>query len=166
MFKPTFLLLALTAATAQADVAVSFQEGAPKDRFTLTNTGDCALPALRATLDIGAAPAGLIFDTTSRGAGVQVFQPFELVKGASLLRKTPVVGDGDTAIDFDLKGMAPNASLAFTIDVDDTGGGREITVSGSEMQGAAVSITIGTKVHSARFDDTARAVITTPDCLS
>ncbi len=89
--------LALAAPVA-ADLRVTFDEGAPKDRFTLTNAGGCVMPAGVVTLNLATAPAGLIFDVTAQGAGVEVFQPFELVAGASLLEDTPVVTDGDAAI--------------------------------------------------------------------
>ncbi|MEM6941409.1 MAG: aggregation factor core [Pseudomonadota bacterium] len=143
-----------------------FTEGAPKDRFTLTNTGGCDLPAMTVTLDIGASPAGLIFDVTAQGAGVEVFQPFELVAGAALLREMPKVTDGDAAIVLALHALAPGQGVAFTIDVDDTGGAREITVNGSEIAGAEVSATLAGKTRLARFTDQGTALLPTPPCVS
>jgi len=166
MMKFILAALTLTAGAAQADLAVRFDEGAPKDRFSLTNTGDCALPAFSVLFDIGAAPAGLIFDVTGSGAGVEVFQPLVMVAGQELLRDTPMVKDGDSAIMFDLDGLGVGAQLAFTIDVDDTGGGREITVNGAEIQGASVTVTFGETALTGVFDDTARAVIATAPCTS
>lgn len=166
MMKSIFAALILTATAAQADLAVRFSEGAPKDRFSLTNTGDCALPAFSVLFDIGAAPAGLIFDVTSSGAGVQVFQPLVMTAGQELLRDTPLVKDGDSAIMFDLNGLGAGQMLAFTIDVDDTGGGREITVNGAEIQGASVTATFGTTAVTGVLDDRARAVIATAPCTS
>lgn len=162
MLKHLTAALIFAAPMAQADLAVRFDEGAPKDRFTFTNTGDCALPAGTITLDIGAAPAGLIFDVTASGAGVEVFQPFEVVAGGDNLRSLPKVSDGQSAIALDLSGLAVGASVAFTIDVDDTGGGREITVSGSEIAGAVVRMAGKT----AQFDATARATVPTAACGS
>ena len=52
MMKFILAALTLTAGAAQADLAVRFDEGAPKDRFSLTNTGDCALPAFSVLFDI------------------------------------------------------------------------------------------------------------------
>lgn len=166
MMKPIVAALILTASSAQADLAVRFIEGAPKDRFTLTNTGDCALPAFSVLFDIGAAPSGLIFDVTASGAGVEVFQPLALVAGQDMLRNTPVVKDGESAILFDLKGLGIGQSLAFTIDVDDTGGGREITVNGAEIQGALVTATFETTALTGMLDETARATIATAPCSS
>jgi hypothetical protein len=166
MLKPALACLILSAATAQADLSVRFDEGAPKDRFTFTNTGDCALPAFTVTLDLGAAPAGLIFDVTGNGAGVQVFQPLALFAGQETLRSTPEVRDGDSTIVFDLNGLGAAAMLAFTIDVDDTGGAREITVNGSEISGARVVTAVNGTTSEGLFDETARAVVKMDDCAS
>lgn len=151
---------------ALADIAVRFDEGAPKDRFSFTNIGACPLGPLRITLDLGSAPAGLIFDVTAAGAGVDVFQPFEMVAGTELLLQSPQVVDGDAALVLDLKGLAVSETFAFTIDVDDTGGGREITVSGSEIAGANVAVALGEASRSAAFDDSAQARVPVDGCLS
>ena len=166
MIRLTLCTLLLSATAATADLAVRFDEGAPKDRFTLTNTGDCALPAMEVTLDLGTAPAGLIFDVTSAGAGVEVFQPFEMVAGGDALVELPRVLDGDNAVKLQLRGLAAGAEVAFTVDVDDTAGGREITVSGSEIAGAAVRMAMGGVMQSAVMDSTARAVVPVGTCTS
>ena len=156
----------LIAGQAQADLQARFLEGAPKDRFVLTNTGDCALPAATVTLDLSTAPSGLIFDVTASGAGVEVFQPFDVEAGADALNGLPVVLDGDAVISLDLKGLAPDQSVSFTIDVDDTGGGREITVSDSEIAGARVTVTIGDTVAVGAFGATSQATVKLAACLS
>jgi hypothetical protein len=166
MMKSLTILALLGATSAQADLTLRFTEGAPKDRFTLTNTGDCALPAGSITVDLGTAPAGLIFDVTNAGAGVQVFQPFEVVAGADRLTSQPKVADGDTAVTLPISGLAAGQSVAFTIDVDDTGGGREITVSGSEIAGATLRATFGGATQSATVNNRAAASIAMPACLS
>lgn len=136
-----FAALALTCATpAMSDVVVQFDEGAPKDRFTISNTGTCPLGNVTVVLDLGASAAGLIFDVTGAGAGVSVFQPLELVAGAEYLASVPEVQDGDTRLELPLTALAPGARIAFTIDVDDTAGTSETMVTGSEMAGATVSI--------------------------
>jgi len=67
--KSTTLLLALLLASpAMSDVLVEFDEGAPKDRFTVSNSGDCPLGPMRVVIDISTAPAGLIFDVTGAQA--------------------------------------------------------------------------------------------------
>jgi hypothetical protein len=164
MLKYVLAALILGASPALADLTMTFREGAPKARFTLTNTGDCPVPAIKVTLDLGTAPAGLIFDVSGSGAGVQVFQPFELVAGAEHLRTLPEVQDGDSAIAFDLTGLGKGQQLIFTIDVDDTGGGREITVNGSEISGASLRAAFGTQVITGIFDERAQAVIPQAPC--
>ncbi|WP_370401702.1 aggregation factor core [Sulfitobacter sp. JB4-11] len=166
MIRLTLCTLMLSATAAAADLTVRFEEGAPKDRFTLTNTGDCALPAMVVTLDLGTAPAGLIFDVTGAGAGVQVFQPFEVVAGADALIEVPRVLDGDTAVRLRLSGLAAGADVAFTVDVDDTGGGREITVTGSEIAGASLRVALGGGMQSGVMDATARATVPLDACTS
>ena len=166
MLRLSALALILSSSAALADLTVRFSEGAPKDRFTLTNTGDCPLPMMRVTLDLGAAPAGLIFDVTGAGAGVEVFQPFELVAGAEHLTGLPAVLDGDSAIALDFNGLGTNQSVAFTIDVDDTGGGREITVDGSEITGAVIRAELGGQTLEGTFDASATASIPVAGCTS
>jgi hypothetical protein len=133
--------LALVFATpAVADVEVRFEESAPKDRFTITNTGNCALPLTSLIIDLTGSQAGLIFDVTGSGAGVSVFQRFELVSGAEYVAAVPRVKDGDQILSLQLKGLKSGQRVAFTIDVDDTAGASETRVSGSEIQGATVRV--------------------------
>ena len=80
---------------ATADLQVEFVEGAPKDRFVFTNVGDCALGAGQFEIDFVNSSAGLIFDVTNEGAGVEVFQPFEITVGAEYLTSQPLITDGD-----------------------------------------------------------------------
>ncbi|NNE53086.1 MAG: aggregation factor core [Sulfitobacter sp.] len=156
----------LCASTASADILVRFDEGAPKDRFSFTNEGACPLPAMELTLDLSTAPAGLIFDVTGSGAGVQVYQPFEIIAGGDLLVGTPTVADGDAAIGLPLRSLATGQTVAFTIDVDDTGGASETIVSGSEISGARVRASFGGAVSEAAFGPDAQARIAIAACLS
>ena len=165
--KKLILAMALiTASPAMSDIRVDFDEGAPKDRFTVTNLSDCALAPLSVTLDISAAPSGLIFDVTASGAGVEVFQPFELVSGQETLSATPRVLDGQQAITLDLLGLAANQSIAFTIDVDDTTSDRQITVSGSEIAGAEVQVNLDGETVVASFGEDAVATVAIGNCAS
>ena len=135
--------LLATTLPASADIAVRFVEGAPKDRFVIENTGDCALGSLNVSIDLGTAAVGLIFDTTSEGAGVEVFQPFEVAQGADQLTDAIFPTDGDTAVELTLSGLATDGVFAFTVDVDDTGENSQlgqIRVSDSEIAGASVTI--------------------------
>ncbi|WP_299650050.1 aggregation factor core [uncultured Tateyamaria sp.] len=154
------LVLALVAPSpVLADLTVTFRDGAPKDRFAISYDGACTLDRLDVQIDLGAAPAGLIFDTTSAGAGVEVFQPLEWVVGTA---STSDVTDGDTLLSMSLDNVTPGATWAFTVDIDDTTSTRQITVDGSEMAGALVRV----EGQAAPFDANGRATVSLQNCLS
>ena len=159
--RPALLLAfaAFTPSLAMADLTVTFRDGAPKDRFTLTYEGTCALDRLDVQIDLGTAPAGLIFDTTSAGAGVEVYQPLEWVAGTA---NTSDVSDGDTLLSIALDDVTPGANWAFTVDIDDTTSTRQITVDGSEMAGA----TLRADGQVAAFDGAGTATVPLRNCLS
>ena len=120
-----FLAAALCSGGAlAADLEVRFIEGAPKDRFSISIDGACALHAASITIDLATAPAGLLFDVTDQGAGVHVFQPFELTAGRNLVLDLPLVKDGDKAVTLRVARLVSVQSIDFTIDVDDTGDSR------------------------------------------
>lgn len=156
--------LALQAAPALAQVGVRFVEGAPKDRFEFTNRSACALANTEITLDLSTSPAGLMFDTTSSGAGVDVFQPFELVEGAQALSAHTPVNDGDNQVVLSVRQLPPGARIAFTVDVDDTLSQRGITIAGSEIAGATVRVAAGGFSASGRFSSQAETTVATPPC--
>ena len=166
MLRATAVAILLTTQTAAADIAVRFVESAPKDRFIIENLGDCALTAAGLTLDMAGSAGGLIFDVTGSGAGVEVFQPFDLVAGESALDGLPEVRDGDREISLNISALAPGAQIAFTIDVDDTAEARGIMVSGAEITGAAVRITDGDSTRSAAFDSGASALVSAGPCAA
>lgn len=154
----------VSAGAAFADIIVEFDEGAPKDRFSIVHAGDCPLNDVTVTIDLGASAAGLIFDVTAQGAGVQVFQPLELVAGRDLLDEVPNVGDGDNSIALPIARFLPGAEIAFTIDVDDTAGTREITVSAAEIEGAKVTVSHLSNVREAEFGADAIARVALDGC--
>jgi hypothetical protein len=152
------------AATAQADIRISIEEGAPKDRFTIENTGSCAINAAEVLLDMTTSRGKLIFDVTGAGAGVDVFQPFEIVAGAAALAARPQVLDGQSKIALNIAALQPGESIRFTIDVDDTLGAREITVTGAEIAGAVARYAKGGNVYSAAFSEKAVAEVAFSAC--
>ena len=164
--RALIIATSIIASTAQADISVRFDEGAPKDRFTLTHTGTCDLDAAKVTLDLSTSPHGLIFDVTAQGQGVEVFQPFELIAGASLLAAQPVVQDGDQTIALPLSKFETGQRVAFTIDVDDTAGARETIVSDSEIEGATVVVTTGSDTYTGAFDKQSNALVRIDNCTS
>lgn len=157
-------LLLLAPTLTSADITARFIESAPKDRFEFTNTSGCDTDALVLSLDLSSSAAGLIFDTTATGAGVQVFQPFDLVAGGDLLSAVPDVTDGTSRVDLPLSRFPAGATLAFTVDVDDTlaqGDLGQTRVSGSEISGA--TLRDGTSL--ATFDTQGRALLKRAPCI-
>ena len=154
----------MAASVAQADMAVRFEEGAPKDRFVFENASACAIEGATLLLDLSGSAAGLIFDVTGSGAGVEVYQPLEIVAGSDALVAVPRVRDGENRVTFDLRALEPGARLAFTIDVDDTLGSRAITVSNSEIAGARVALVSGDDRREGAFVDGPVARVAVPGC--
>ncbi len=140
MFRYLTVGLTILAAPAWAGIELRFLEGAPKDRFEITNTSSCDLTNQVLTIDMSNSNAGLIFDVTGQGAGVEVFQPFEVVAGGSSLSSLPDIKDGDAIMTLAVLSLSVGEVIAFTIDVDDTAGNREITVTGSELAGTTLQI--------------------------
>ncbi len=152
--------------TAMADVLVEFDEGAPKDRFTVTGLGECMTGPADVTIDLSGSAAGLIFDVTGAGAGVQVFQPFEASVSSDALLGATEVRDGDTEVTLRLRDIAMGTAVSFTIDVDDTAGSRQTIVSGSEIAGASVRVSNGQGTYEARFTEDATARVPVDGCMS
>ena len=160
-------LLAILAQPAFADISAKFVESAPKDSFTFVNTSACATGPIDLTVDLSGSAAGLIFDTTGNGAGVEVFQPFELVAGGAELKSVEAVTDGDTSVKLRLKDLPAGGKIAFTIDVDDTlaaSSNGQIMLSGGEIAGASVSMTVGGDTTRATFDNRGNATLALKDC--
>lgn len=170
--RRTFPIVAATAialtvpVSTLADIRVSFRDGAPKDTFTITNTGACASGPAELTIDLTESGGKLIFDVTSGGAGVEVFQPLEFTQGASYLATIPKVVDGQKTLSLRIATLPQDGTITFTIDVDDTNGAREITVNGSEMGGSTLMVQLATMKADAVFDTSAVALVETPACSS
>ncbi|MDA9865554.1 aggregation factor core [bacterium] len=169
MYRPAAfaIVLSMTATTALADLSLRFIEGAPKDRFVLTSeAGLCADGPILVTIDLNGSAGGLVFDVTAQGAGVEVFQPFELVSGGDLVAEPPVVADGDRAVTLGLSSFAAGAEVAFTIDVDDTIQSREITVTDSEISGAVLRVEAAGVTAEQIIGDNAAATVAWDGCPS
>ncbi len=166
MIRTATCLLMLCAGSAQADLSLRFVEGAPSDRFVLTNTGNCPLAEATLTLDIGAAPAGLLFDAMPGGAGVDSYQPFEVIEGRGALLGLPELADGDTVLSLNLAGLEAGGIVSFSLDVDDTGTGLPETIADSEIAGTMVTLVMGETTLEVAFSDQASAVIPIAPCIS
>jgi len=162
----SLIVFILLTAPSLADIQVRFNEGAPKDLFTIENASECDLESTSLSIDLSGSPYGLIFDLTGTGAGVGVFQPFELVNGGDNLRRPPRVQDGDNLITLELVGLKVGKTLSFTIDVDDTKKTREITVSNSELMGSKIVAKTAGERSEASFQDNNIAAITFQSCNS
>lgn len=167
MIRPyliAMMLGLLSAGPLHADIEVRFVEGAPKDTFIVVNVGSCEVASATVSIDLSASSGRLIFDVTEDGAGVEVYQPLEFVRGAESLRQRPSVTDGQDQLDLQIASLAAGYGIAFTIDVDDTVGQREITVSGSEIEGAIVSYSSRTENQEAAFSSDATASMALMGC--
>lgn len=157
---------ALIAGPSLADVRVQFLEGAPKDRFIITNAGSCDIGPSEVVIDFANTTSGLIFDVTGDGAGVEVFQPFEVTEGAGLLASMPTISDGDQIATLAINALGAGQQVAFTIDVDDTAGAREITVTDDEMDGAVITLTTDGQSVSSSLGANAETLLTTAACTT
>ncbi|MEX0280538.1 MAG: aggregation factor core [Arenibacterium sp.] len=162
--KLAFAAFLFSATSALANIDVRFVEGAPVDQFFFSAASGCPLGAAELTVDLTGSAGGLIFDPTGAGAGVSVYQPLVLVEGASQVLAMPDVRDGDKIMVLKLAEL--NRLLSFTTDLDDTMGASETMVSGAEIAGAVVSVTLAGDTYSGVFDDSATARIAIPACLS
>jgi len=160
----TFLLTQ----TATADIEVRFIESAPKDRFVIANRGECDLLNLAVEIDLAPSAGRLIFDTTATGAGVDVYQPFEIATGDIELISSPDVADGDAQLTLSIRRLSPAGSASFTIDVDDTLPVSElgmIRVAGSEISNGLVRARVGQQEQVvAAFGSNGRATAMLPPC--
>lgn len=161
--------LLFIASTAAANIDVVFTESAPKDRFTITNSSTCVYEGLLVEIDLSNTVGKLIFDTTSAGAGVEVYQIFEVLQGdITLVSDLSVVRDGDTTLTVQVDHLLPSETVSFTIDVDDTlpaGELGSIRISDNEITGGQVTIQMkdGQKT-SAIFDQANLLSVALPNC--
>lgn len=173
MIKNTLVLcyglVFLLSSAAQANVEVRFSEGAPKDRFTISNKSKCSLKNVTVDLDLSKSQGKLIFDITSAGAGVEVFQPFEVTEGKLRLASGTTVKDGDSGMSLQIESLNPGQRVSFTIDVDDTipsGALGMIRVAGSEIKGGTVNVKMGKmKPASSAFGSNSIALVPLANCL-
>ena len=158
----------LSARFVSADIVVNFIESAPKDRFVVKNTGRCALKDFTLKIDLSQSDGRLIFDTTATGAGVDVFQPFEVGEGAIELVSSEIVSDGDVDLSVSIGSLAPEKSVSFTIDVDDTLPQSELgktRVAGREIKNASVEFIRGEqKPVTAVFGADSKAIVSLASC--
>ena len=156
--------------SAQANIEVHFLEGAPKDKFVIKNTGNCLLKNLLVEIDLSQSVGKLIFDTTASGAGVEVFQPFEVTEGDIKLATQKTVQDGDAKLALNISTLSSGKSASFTIDVDDTLAVSElgkIRVAGSEIKNGLVKIRLNNQnLVEGVFGSNSKATVLNSSCSS
>lgn len=124
---------------------VQFEESAPKDRFIIVNQTQCTLDDMRLVIDLENSAAGLLFDTQSGGAGVNVYQPLEIAVGAEWVQSANAVGDGARELNLAISQFPNQGRIVITIDVDDTKPSGPLgtqMISNSEIAGAEVRVAI------------------------
>ena len=163
-------LPALAAAPALAELHVTYVDSAP-DRLTIENRSGCDLGPFELVIDLGASPAGLIFDTSGAGAGFAGYAPLGIVGGAEQVRGLSAVTDGDSRLVIDLHFLAGNGTVAIAVDVDDTSPASELgrtIIAPSEIAGAMVHARRApdTPPLSAAFDPDGVAVVPLEACIA
>jgi len=172
MFKHLLsaLFLCIISSSSYANIEVQFRDGAPKDKFTISNKSICDVQKIAMNIDLTNSNGRLIFDTTASGQGVEVFQPFEVTKGQVSLNKTGNVNDGDKLLSLIITSIAANDTASFTIDVDDTLAKSElgnIRVTDAEIAKGTVSATINNnEALNATFDGKGKAVLLMANCAN
>lgn len=176
MFKIIFstILLVIFSQSTYANIKAVFIEGAPKDKFVLSNTSECDLHNIDLTIDLSKSVGALVFDTKAMGKGVEVFQPFEVTKGNIKLTSADQVDDGATKLSLNIETIPANNSVSFTIDVDDTltkSQSGNIIITGSEIENALLTLEnkgshSSENISTASFNMKSIAVLAMPECKS
>jgi len=162
-------LLLSVAIPAQASLNIKFVESAPKDWFSITNKSTCLIDDLQVEIDLANSAGKLIFDTTASGAGVEVFQPFEVREGNIKLTSGSSVKDGDKLLSVSVQNLQPGKSASFTIDVDDTLVNSKlgmIRVTHSEISGSDITIKFGNgATATGKLDKKGQLNLAEPNCV-
>lgn len=135
---PLTILALLIAAPCFADARVQFVDGGLKETFIISNGRNTDIDPSELVIDFAGLNAGPIFDVTGSGAGSEVFQPFAVTEGATLVESSPILADGARSATLLIKTLGAAQKTAFTTDVDHTSGAREITVSDGESVGVTI----------------------------
>ena len=168
-FAVAFGFCVIGLATAKAEMQFSFVESAPKDSFRIINNAACATGAVEVIIDLSTSAGNLVFDTTDTGAGVEVYQPFELVTGAEHVLSATPISDGDSMVHINLSSLSPGDEVVFTIDVDDQLASGELgqtRIAGSEIAGASATVISNAQgAVTGNYDQKSVAVVAFESCL-
>lgn len=128
-------LMAAIATPALAELRVTYVDSYP-DAITIENRSGCDLGPFELTIDLGASPAGLIFDTSGRGAGLAGYAPVQIIDGREQVLGISRVEDGDSMLVVKLDFLGGGGTVTLAVDVDDTSPGSALgqtIIAGSEI---------------------------------
>ena len=157
------LALATPAGNAGASLELMFIDGVPADTFEFQNTGDCDLGEVEMWVELEGSAAGLVFDVSEVGAGVDMFHRLEITTGSDYIYRVSKLRDGDTKVLFELERLPAGASVAFQVDIDDTlevsaGGNRQVL--SDELEG----VTFGVSDNWTQFETGSSATVANIPC--
>ena len=163
------LIASFAAGPALADLRITYVDSSP-DRITVQNRSGCDLGQFELTIDLGRSPAGLIFDTSSGGAGFSASAPPRVLSGTDQVLGLAVT-DGDNRLVLDIDFLAGGGTVVLAVDVDDTRAdsalGRTMAA-GSEIAGAAAEARLvsGGRPHTGLFQSDGVATVPLEACIS
>jgi len=151
----------ILASPLQAAITVRFQDGNPKDLFTIVNTG-CELVDAVLVIDLRNSRNGAVIDTEYGGVGTK--DPLDVLVEAGDI-SLPDIEDGTQVLHVFIGVLPDGGEAVISLDLDDTNPQSRATrveVGGSDIAGAEVSISLEGVTTSGVMDETATANVTTP----
>jgi len=103
--------------SASAEIMISFEESAPKDRFSVSNWSSCEITAGSITFDRSSATSELLFDTEPSGPGENVAQPFEIELTKKVSATSIPVPDGASSAEIRFSDFSPGGEIVVTVDI-------------------------------------------------
>ena len=169
-FRVALCLPFLLPGPALAELRVSYVDSSP-DWFTILNGSACELGPFELVIDLGASPAGLIFDISGAGAGFNGHAPLAVVEGAEQVVSIGQVTDGDSRLVIALDFLAGGGTVRIAVDVDDTDPQSELgptLISPAEIAGAVAEVRRGEDGPpiSAAFGPDGVAVLALEACIA
>lgn len=135
---PLTILALLIAAPCFADARVQFAEGDPKEKSITSKGRSTDIGPTELVIDFAGSNAGPIFDVAGSGLRAEVFQPFAVTEGATLVESPHIPTGGIRSATFSIETLGAAQKIAYTIDVDDISDARKITVSDGESVGVTI----------------------------
>jgi hypothetical protein len=154
--------------SASAEIVISFEESAPKDRFFMSNRSSCDIDAGSITIDLSSSTSELFFDTDPSGPGENVAQPFEIERTKKVSATSLPVPDGASSAEIRFRDFLPGGEIVATVDLDDSvpSGPRGVQmIDASELAGVRVTVATNAGArHTATFNEESRVSIELTGC--